>query len=204
VGWSTKHVAARRTATSTPASESMPSNWSAPGTPISVLRWRPKRCSRSMPSRWSERPCAGGWSQTVYGCHASRGAASISCVLRRESYGELIQIDGSEYRWFENRGAPCSLLVFVDDATSKLMQRRFVPSESTSSYFECLREYLEAPWLPCCLLLGQALGLPSLFDNCERNFSNRRVRDPYARWCSRGQQVTAAPMPIKSHYGEYA
>ena len=38
--------------------------------------------------------------------------------LRRESYGELIQIDGSEHRWFEDRGAPCSLLVFIDDATS--------------------------------------------------------------------------------------
>jgi hypothetical protein len=39
--------------------------------------------------------------------------------LRREAYGELIQIDGSEHRWFEDRGAPCSLLVFIDDATGK-------------------------------------------------------------------------------------
>src|SRR6202051_3539737 len=49
--------------------------------------------------------------------------------LRRESYGELIQIDGSDHRWFEQRGEPCTLLVFIDDATSKLMQLRFVPSE---------------------------------------------------------------------------
>jgi IS30 family transposase len=42
--------------------------------------------------------------------------------LRRESYGELIQIDGSDHRWFEERGAACSLLVFIDDATGKLMQ----------------------------------------------------------------------------------
>jgi hypothetical protein len=62
--------------------------------------------------------------------------------LRRESYGELVQIDGSEHRWFEQRGEPCTLLVFIDDATSKLMQLRFVPSESTSSYFEALRGYL--------------------------------------------------------------
>jgi hypothetical protein len=33
------------------------------------------------------------------------------------------------------------LLVFIDDATGKLMQLRFVPSESTSSYFDCLRGY---------------------------------------------------------------
>jgi transposase len=59
--------------------------------------------------------------------------------LRRESYGELVQIDGSEHRCFEDRAEPCTLLVFVDDATSKLMQLRFVPSESTESYFGCHR-----------------------------------------------------------------
>jgi transposase len=62
--------------------------------------------------------------------------------LRRESYGELIQIDGSDHRWFEQRGEPCTLLVFIDDATSKLMQLRFVPSESTDSYFSALQGYL--------------------------------------------------------------
>ena len=62
--------------------------------------------------------------------------------LRRESYGELIQIDGSDHRWFEQRGEPCTLLVFIDDATSKLMQLRFVASESTNSYFEALDGYL--------------------------------------------------------------
>jgi transposase len=68
--------------------------------------------------------------------------------LRRESYGELIQIDGSDHRWFEQRGDPCTLLVFIDDATSKLMQLRFVPSESTDSYFEALHGYLEAHGCP--------------------------------------------------------
>ena len=68
--------------------------------------------------------------------------------LRRESLGELVQIDGSEHRWFENRGEPCTLLVFIDDATSCLMQLRFVPSESTSSYFEALQAYLAAHGCP--------------------------------------------------------
>src|ERR1700733_10186227 len=62
--------------------------------------------------------------------------------LRRESYGELVQIDGSDHRWFEQRGEPCTLLVFIDDATSKLMQLRFVPSESTDSYFAALEGYV--------------------------------------------------------------
>jgi transposase len=68
--------------------------------------------------------------------------------LRRESYGELVQIDGSEHRWFENRAEPCTLLVFSDDATSKLMQLRFVASESTASYFDVLQGYLQTHGCP--------------------------------------------------------
>src|ERR1700682_6129125 len=62
---------------------------------------------------------------------------------RREHVGELIQIDGSDHRWFEDRAAPCTLLVFVDDATSRLMELRFVPFESTFAYFETLKSYLQ-------------------------------------------------------------
>ncbi len=50
--------------------------------------------------------------------------------LRRESYGELVQIDGSDHRWFEDRAEPCTLLVFIGDATSKLMQLRFVEARA--------------------------------------------------------------------------
>src|SRR6202012_3919964 len=75
--------------------------------------------------------------------------------LRREHYGELIQIDGSEHRWFEDRAAPCTLLVFIDDATSKLMQLRFVPSESTDSYFQALRGYLQSHGCPVAFYSDQ-------------------------------------------------
>lgn len=49
---------------------------------------------------------------------------------RRDCLGELVQIDGSEHAWFEGRGPVCTLLAFVDDATSRLMTLRFVASES--------------------------------------------------------------------------
>ncbi len=68
--------------------------------------------------------------------------------LRREAYGELIQIDGSDHRWFEDRGAACTLLVFIDDATSRLQQLLFVPSESAFSYFQALELYLKAHGRP--------------------------------------------------------
>src|SRR5262245_54097328 len=63
---------------------------------------------------------------------------------RRECVGELVQIDGCEHWWFEDRGPQCTLLVFVDDATSRLMHLQFVESESTFAYFHAARAYLEA------------------------------------------------------------
>ncbi len=62
---------------------------------------------------------------------------------RRACVGELIQIDGCDHRWFEERGPACTLLVYVDDATSRLMQLHFVKSESTFTYFDATRGYLE-------------------------------------------------------------
>lgn len=62
---------------------------------------------------------------------------------RRPREGELVQMDGSEHAWFEERGPKCTLLVYIDDATSKLKELRFVKSESTASYFEATRSYIE-------------------------------------------------------------
>ncbi|CAN7343406.1 ISNCY family transposase [Phenylobacterium sp. LjRoot219] len=67
---------------------------------------------------------------------------------RRDCVGELVQIDGSEHRWFEARGPKCTLLVFIDDATSRLMHLQFVESESTFAYFAATRTYLEAHGKP--------------------------------------------------------
>ena len=61
---------------------------------------------------------------------------------RRACLGELIQIDGSPHRWFEGRAPACTLLVFIDDATGRLMTLLFVPSETTFAYFEATRHYL--------------------------------------------------------------
>jgi transposase len=61
---------------------------------------------------------------------------------RRPCLGELVQIDGCNHEWFEARAPRCVLLVFVDDATSRLMQLRFVQSESTFDYFDATRSYL--------------------------------------------------------------
>jgi transposase len=61
---------------------------------------------------------------------------------RRARLGELVQIDGSPHDWFEGRAPKCTLLVFVDDATSRLMYLQFVEAETTFNYFAAVRSYV--------------------------------------------------------------
>jgi hypothetical protein len=71
---------------------------------------------------------------------------------RRPCRGDLIQIDSSDHEWFEDRAVRRTLRVFVDDATSKLMEFLFCESESAFSYFAALRSYLEQHGKPqACL-----------------------------------------------------
>jgi transposase len=60
---------------------------------------------------------------------------------RRACFGELIQIDGSPHDWFEGRAEACVLLVFIDDATGKLVQLLFVEQESFFSYCQAAEGY---------------------------------------------------------------
>jgi hypothetical protein len=75
---------------------------------------------------------------------------------RRECYGELIQIDGSDHHWFEERAGRCTLLVFIDDATGKLMELRFCDGESTFNYFEAAKSYLERHGKPVAFYSDKA------------------------------------------------
>jgi hypothetical protein len=54
-----------------------------------------------------------------------------------------MQLDGSKHDWLKGRGPRCSLLVFVDDATSELMHLKFVKSENLWDYFEATKEYVQ-------------------------------------------------------------
>jgi len=70
---------------------------------------------------------------------------------RRSRLGELVQIDGSPHDWFEGRGSKCCLLVFIDDATSRVMELLFVPTETTQGYMDGLRNYIKHHGLPVAL-----------------------------------------------------
>jgi hypothetical protein len=74
---------------------------------------------------------------------------------RRACFGELIQIDGSLHAWFEQRGPMCCLLVFIDDATSRITQLRFVPRECTLGYMQTLHGHIRQHGLPMALYSDQ-------------------------------------------------
>src|SRR6202049_3142947 len=59
---------------------------------------------------------------------------------RRDCLGELVQIEGSEHWWFEDGGLQCTLRVYVEEATSRLMHLKLVETESTFDYFQATRE----------------------------------------------------------------
>ena len=70
---------------------------------------------------------------------------------RRSSFGELVQIDGSHHDWFEGRREACCLLVFIDDATSRLVGLRFEEQETAEGYFKLCRSYIEFHGRPLAL-----------------------------------------------------
>ena len=63
---------------------------------------------------------------------------------RRECPGDLVQIDGSPHDWFEGRGPSCTLIVYVDDATSRLLAAGFFAAETTEAYMRTTRAHLGA------------------------------------------------------------
>ena len=79
----------------------------------------------------------------------SRGAVRVrQGRLRRDCLGDLVRIDGSPHAWFEDRGPVCTLVVFIDDATSRLMAMGFFGAETVEAYMRTLRMYLTAHGRP--------------------------------------------------------
>ena len=81
--------------------------------------------------------------ENLWKAHKAKKVAVHQLRERRACFGELVQIDGSPHDWFEGRAEACVLLVFIDDATGKLVQLRFVESESFFSYCQAAEGYFK-------------------------------------------------------------
>lgn len=78
----------------------------------------------------------------VWTAHRAKRATIHPLRERRAQRGELVQIDGSPFDWFEGRTPACTLLVFMDDATGEFMTLFFAEAETTHSYFQATEQYL--------------------------------------------------------------
>lgn len=62
---------------------------------------------------------------------------------RRPCLGMLTQLDGSDHPWFEDRAPRCVLLLYIDDATGRILWAEFVHVEDTLTLLQATRSYLE-------------------------------------------------------------
>jgi len=108
---------------------------------------------------------------------------------RRACLGELVQIDGSDHAWFEGRAPACTLLVFIDDATGRLMQLHFTPTESAFAYFEATRSYLERHGKPVAFYSDKA----SIFRATRRQRTSAAPSPSSAVPCSSSMSTSCAP-----------
>lgn len=67
---------------------------------------------------------------------------------RRACVGELVQLDGSDHAWFEARAPRCVLLLYIDDATSRLLYGEFVDVEDTVTLLRTTKTYLQQAGRP--------------------------------------------------------
>ena len=89
----------------------------------------------------------------------AKGGSASKCGKGAPPFGELVQIDGSPHAWLEKRGPSSTLLVFIDDATGLVQYLQFVPTESTWTYFDAARSYIQQHGKPCAFYSDRALGV---------------------------------------------
>ena len=63
--------------------------------------------------------------------------------------GLLIQMDGSQHPWLEDRGPRLVLLAAIDDATGRVLAAVFRREEDAQGYFLLLRQLIRRYGLPC-------------------------------------------------------
>lgn len=73
---------------------------------------------------------------------------------RKEHLGEMVQMDGSEHDWLEDRGPRLVLMGYIDDATSQFYGK-FYEYEGTMPALESLKEYIKRYGIPKAIYLDK-------------------------------------------------
>lgn len=115
---------------------------------------------------------------------------------RRHHFGEMVQMDGSHHRWFEERGGESCLMDMTDDATNTKLARMDM-EETTESAMRLLWKWIELHGIPMAVYVDKK----SIFVVDEK--SRERARDEgrealtqFGRVCKKlGIQVITANSP---------
>lgn len=73
---------------------------------------------------------------------------------RKDSCGEMVQIDGSHHDWFEGRGPKCVFMGYMDDATGKPFGR-FYEYEGTLPAMDSFKRYVKKHGIPLSVYLDK-------------------------------------------------
>lgn len=88
---------------------------------------------------------------------------------RKSALGQLVQLDGSPHDWFEGRASKCTLIVFIDDATSRLLHIQFVKCESTNALMDASKGYFLKHGRPCVFYVDHGSVFSVNLNNSERD-----------------------------------
>lgn len=115
---------------------------------------------------------------------------------RRMHFGELVQMDGSHHRWFEDRREKCCLMVMIDDARGVRMSL-FSEEETTEAAMRLLRMWIERYGVPRALYTDKK----NVFMASEKDRENARLSggealSQFGRSCKRlGIEIVRAHSP---------
>jgi transposase len=115
----------------------------------------------------------------------------------RACFGELVQFDGSHHDWFEDRGTPCCLITFIDDAT-KTRLSQFFEEETLFGAMTVLEMWIKRYGIPESLYCDKknAFILTREPTDAEILAGNLKPKSHFGKACDRlGIEVIAANSP---------
>jgi hypothetical protein len=115
---------------------------------------------------------------------------------RRLHFGELVQMDGSHHRWFEDRGQKCCLMVMIDDATGIRMSL-LSEEETTEAAMKLLWMWIARYGVPRALYTDKkTVFVASEKDRENARLEGREALTQFGRSCKKlGIKIVRAHSP---------
>jgi hypothetical protein len=115
---------------------------------------------------------------------------------RRAHFGELVQMDGSPHKWFEERGEICCLMNMVDDATGETLGR-LDEQETTAGAMKLLWSWIDKYGIPAALYTDRKnVYVPDEKTAAKAELSGQEALTQFGRACkSLGIRIIQAHSP---------